>query len=311
MASITQWLSVVRKPAVDGDATIVLASRNRDPEITVTVTAALTAGMDEISTARAINLAINARLAVVERNYIGAPSFDYTNPPTFLLRSRYTGHLINVWSQAEFEIRSVTVPDGCIVHAGLSPIFSTLKDMDTFAVSVGANFRSSDGTCLSDDARVGLLLSGSAELISIADGFFIVAAQYLHEESRNYFRGWNLEHYPIIAFDSPMLRGDSGINYTLTGGYEVSHYDGTVKIIVAPSPITYKGSKIAFDLKHSYVAGLSHIHELLKIETVRFAGVSMWPANISEVKRGSGSVKLTDAKDLRAQFRTKLNGIIN
>lgn len=307
MASINQWVSVLRASAAQGDATVHLASQNLDPEIEVTATVQIPAKSSTINIAKSISNAINNRLVEVDLNYKGTPSFEETNPPDFRLRSRQTGHLIDIWSQAEFEIKSVIAPPGSYVHFGSTPVYATFDDVPKYSAAVGATTL---GGCSTDQQLLGALLAGSGDILSAADGFFVVAAQYLHEESRNFFMGWNFDHYPIVAVDEPTFRGDNGNYYGFSGGYQVNNTDGTVKMLMQSSPIMNRVSRVKYDLKHSYVAGLAHVHEMLKMESIRFAAISMWPAHISKVKRGSGAIEMVDTKQVREDFRSKLARLI-
>lgn len=300
MASICQWISVLRSPTSDGNLTVTINSRNNSAEIEIPVSVPVLHIDDPKTTARKFAKAINTSLG--DRLYNGCPDFD-DQQKTFRLRAIQVDHLVNIWSQSEFDLK-VAAETG--VYAGASPVYATLKDLDRFGMGVGVSVKSESGGCLPEEEQIGVLQIGSFELMALLENETLVATQYLHEESGNWFRGWNFERYPVISYDQPWY-GDviTGI-YPLETSFTVDHADGVVRIETIETPCIQRGSRTPIDLKQTYVAGFSHVPEILKIESIRMIKRAQRGSEVASIKRGTGSITFVDNQDYVDQLRSKL-----
>jgi len=274
----------------------------------------------EINTAAFIAKSLNDDWNANSLAFDGAPAFEINGIPYPLrLRAQQVGHLVNVWGEADFDLFTSFTGQttACIVNEDV-PVFPTINDAKRYGPIYGATFCTKKGEPFSVQQMADALLLGSAELISIADGEPLVACQFLHEFTGDLSNGgFNLDHYPIVRWDDPVLAGP--LYFAITGSnttilrkfFQVDCVTGCVKFI---GLCNFYGPRLNNDtrltVKMSYTAGLDVIHTYFAQTAVKLASMLNTPLDIYEkIQSETGSVQFRDIDKRTQQIRERLAGI--
>lgn len=313
-ASITNFVSVLKKATSTGSVTIKIKSRNRGTPIVCTVTVSnIPTSESENDIAARIKDAIDAQLLADDILYEGVPSFQNATEPTFTVKTYQCDHYICLWSESSFEVEiSGTPTGGIIVCAEDIPLFMTLEELNKYASRGGV-----DISTLFDSDKTDLLTIISQQVITFC-GRVPTATIYLHEERGYMQEHVTLDYPPILEIDAPAIQGKSPLS-TLTSlegsnrpGYDLDHSTGVLTFEyegvfgrTRRRPMSYTNF-----FRMTYVGGSAHIKPSFKFAAAKLIHVVKVPPHLARLKVGTYQADFRSNKDYTETVKKELLGAI-
>jgi hypothetical protein len=312
---VNQFISVLRKPAtVTGKhLKFKVSSLNASVSDSFAIDVVFVGTDTERTCAQKIYDAISTKLAANAGQYLYAgTSTFYPSAAPFTFRTLKTDHIVNLWSQAEFQIDPDSGSDSDIVLVyGPDPVFTTLPELERNAAAVSLRLTNNAGVQFDDDILVEFLKLASSEAVAIM-GKPIVAATFLHQMSARGDDWFEVSETPVIRWDNALSKygGVLQLNYTqniLTVQIDretgVGHFEGARGVVDTGNvnnPAGFGGTRPGQDgneIQLTYIAGYGAVPGILKLETSRLIGTQAVPGYIESVKGASFSMTIKNLKD--------------
>lgn len=319
MPSINKYLSVIAPPVDTGTVTITFRSVNRSPVVTFDAEYDVTdTTLTERQYAEGIFDVLNTAFTTNDAVYTGQPSFAQEGVGPFSFRALQCDHIVNVWSQSEFSM--LVNPDNSTGLRAVSesiPIYSTIADAKKLAPIMRIRLCDVDGQPYDEDTVQELLLMCSQEIISYMNGDVRILSTYMSQERGFDTNGINLDFYPVIYNDPPVVRGPLVNPYygysslPVNGSYDIDSEYGIVSFDTGGN-LPYGTRPLDADNLYAmtYAAGLTAVHPILKRETVRAISLLTQPLNISRMKGGTFSIDLIAPDVVRKTIQGNLSRAI-
>lgn len=238
-------------------------------------------------------------------------NFDDDPTPRFLdegweatYRINRTDHVVSFWSQARFKIKVIDNECGNVLKIADSPCLVTVGEARAQGVYTNQSYTNSAGTVLTDDQIADLILTMSAEFISMIKNP-IVAAGYIQTITGRDYLGTQLKPKPGISIDEPRSRyRDRGElvdqEQYLTNSFIWDAESNTVEYRWSNNFIRVRDpySMGTYTL-HTYVAGYMNIPSAIKRAVLQLAtGVLTGQAGMVQSLQGASfRIAFFPAKD--------------
>lgn len=324
MAGQSQFINVLRGPTGPLSVDIAIKPINTVDPVTVITTINFSQKTDEQEAAHIICDALNS--AFDEHNIFygafpaGSAQFEVVtgDPYQLMPRAWVCGHYVNVWAQAPFRLivgnitpatqQSVNAQTRIVITDG--PVYPTLSEAERIAKITGIRWDQSmiSGEVFNEEDKVAMIIRASDELRSLI-GWAMTAAQYLHEDTSFSTDGFFLEYTPIVVWDYPAYGSPNPSIITAN----LSGYNVFPTVDSETGFVTFGGYACGVyntGIKMGYVGGYPTIDSIFKNESMRLLELALRPDLFSEMKGGSGAVKMITADDVRTQIRKRINAFL-
>lgn len=309
----SSFLSVVSRATADNKSISLVFSQVNVPfgvtaqTFTVTVSNIMKSDT-EIGIATKVWQAFQAKINELDTNnnpkwaYTGYPVFTMDEFP-FTFRSTQTDHILNFWSQSPYSVQMVTNNSGAYVRLSDCPIFPLLSQAKDIARVKGVFI-----STMSDDQVVDAIEAASALIVSWLGGFNVVMATYLHEETGDWKRGFDLKYNPVPYHDYMVARGPYIPSYvgalatSVVQRFNVDEYLGSVEFLDWSNALQLREiGDFGNVARMTYQAGYNSVPLVLRQETVRVLDSSNQPSTVRRLSGGSGSIELEDYNTVMKQ----------
>lgn len=192
------FLNFMSAPASGGSISLNLQSFNASANVNLTLTASgLTTGMAPDVCAQTAITQLNVQLTQYGINF-GIPQIT-GQIPSALFRLARTEHIINFFSECQFDLTVETNTTGAFIEVNREPILATLDDFSSLSSLMAA------GATLTDAEKV-LLLKVASGLITSYTNNLLVIAGYVQSFNGFYQRSFFLNlGLPVQSFDPPRI----------------------------------------------------------------------------------------------------------
>lgn len=325
MAGQSYYINVLRGPSGPLSLTVRVKSSNNRTVLSLSTTINFNAKTDEKSAAEIIGAALNDLFSDNEVSYglfpNGSAQFE-TTLGFYEVRPRawVCDHYVNVWAQAAFRIELdapvSTAADAAqqstmIAVVTPGPVYFTLPEADALARIENFSWRSNFGAgdIFSETDKINLMIRASDDLRSLM-GWSLTASQYICESPNVDNGSFFLDYAPIITWDYPAFGSpDPGrIASNLMGVLTYPEIDSeTGFVALGPSYFTLPR---CIGLKMGYVGGYAQIDSIFKRASMQLLKLEQEPNRFSEMRGGSGIVKLIPAEKVREQITSRVTAFV-
>lgn len=304
-----KYLSVMTPASASGSLSFTLQTYNASPNVTLTVTVTgITAGMpEEVIAGTICNQASAAMVAQgsLFQGWIGT----ITSPVTGAWQTAFTGHVVSLFSLAQFAVLNVTdIGTGVIVFEDSSPVLCTVNEALMDGPLSSQLLQACGGTALSTSQIINLLAMASADVCAITRNDFI-QSWYVFQLTTNITNAIRFPNYPVVFYYNPFDIRPTIIQiaaqvaiFDLPTRYSVDYQTGWCTFRYAQDLLfNYE----PFDMNNqwfcAYLAGFYQIPREVKTAVLRWSYVCQAFSNITEM--WDGITKITWSVDKNIEKR--------